>query len=279
MAVWGNIVSRGAAEDAKAAVRCALRMRASLKNLNAIWRARNNRELGTTPICCNGHRAGMAVGELVDLFSITCTGGNWLPDVLLKISGSKGLSVIGNLYARDCFRYGRNARVLGNFHKPVDPVYEIIKYTLVIPPSKFMMLRMDYIVWQDDFCVGSKLMDEQHKTMFSIINQLYDELEGGRKPIRFKQILDHAVEYANKHFNDEEEIMKSVGFTDFENHRKLHDFYKVKINQFAALTQQHGLRDNGADLLRYLKDWWKNHVVRMDKGYSAFFGVPKNHGH
>lgn len=45
MAVWGNIVSRGPAEDIKASVRCALRMRESLKNLNQNWRARNIQEL------------------------------------------------------------------------------------------------------------------------------------------------------------------------------------------------------------------------------------------
>jgi adenylate cyclase len=39
MAVWGNVRSRGAAEDAKAAVRAALGMRRELPKLNAAWRA------------------------------------------------------------------------------------------------------------------------------------------------------------------------------------------------------------------------------------------------
>ena len=39
MAVWGNVSSRGAAEDAKAAVRAALGMRRELPKLNAAWRA------------------------------------------------------------------------------------------------------------------------------------------------------------------------------------------------------------------------------------------------
>jgi adenylate cyclase len=38
MAVWGNVSSRGAAEDAKAAVRAALGMRRELPKLNAAWR-------------------------------------------------------------------------------------------------------------------------------------------------------------------------------------------------------------------------------------------------
>ena len=39
MAVWGNVSSHGAAEDAKAAVRAALGMRCEMPKLNAAWRA------------------------------------------------------------------------------------------------------------------------------------------------------------------------------------------------------------------------------------------------
>src|SRR4029077_9301983 len=39
MAVWGNVSSRGVAEDTKAAVRAALEMRHELKKLNESWRA------------------------------------------------------------------------------------------------------------------------------------------------------------------------------------------------------------------------------------------------
>ena len=39
MAVWGNVSSHGAAEDAKAAVRAALGMRRAMPKLNAAWRA------------------------------------------------------------------------------------------------------------------------------------------------------------------------------------------------------------------------------------------------
>ena len=39
MAVWGNVSSQGAAEDAKAAVRAALGMRREMPKLNAAWRA------------------------------------------------------------------------------------------------------------------------------------------------------------------------------------------------------------------------------------------------
>jgi len=46
MAVWGNVSSRGTAEDAKLAVRTALGMRASLRKLNDGWRAEGRKELG-----------------------------------------------------------------------------------------------------------------------------------------------------------------------------------------------------------------------------------------
>jgi adenylate cyclase len=45
MAVWGNVSTRGVAEDAKAAVGAALGMRASLRKLNQQWRAEGKTEL------------------------------------------------------------------------------------------------------------------------------------------------------------------------------------------------------------------------------------------
>jgi len=46
MAVWGNVSSRGVDQDAKAAVRTALGMRAELRKLNANWKAEDRPELG-----------------------------------------------------------------------------------------------------------------------------------------------------------------------------------------------------------------------------------------
>src|SRR4029077_1211385 len=46
MAVWGNVSSRGVDQDAKAAVRTALGMRAELRKLNANWKAEGRAELG-----------------------------------------------------------------------------------------------------------------------------------------------------------------------------------------------------------------------------------------
>jgi adenylate cyclase len=46
MAVWGNVSSRGVDQDAKAAARTALGMRAELRKLNDGWKAEGRTELG-----------------------------------------------------------------------------------------------------------------------------------------------------------------------------------------------------------------------------------------
>ena len=46
MAVWGNVSSKGVAEDAKSAVRTALGMRKQLRKLNEGWKAEGRTELG-----------------------------------------------------------------------------------------------------------------------------------------------------------------------------------------------------------------------------------------
>jgi adenylate cyclase len=46
MAVWGNVSSKGLAEDAKSAVRAALGMRAALRTMNERWAAEGRKKLG-----------------------------------------------------------------------------------------------------------------------------------------------------------------------------------------------------------------------------------------
>jgi adenylate cyclase len=53
MAAWGDVLSAGLAEDARRAVKTALRMRAELKKLNAIWALAPNRIPLTTGIGVN----------------------------------------------------------------------------------------------------------------------------------------------------------------------------------------------------------------------------------
>lgn len=138
-----------------------------------------------------------------------------------------------------------------------------------------IFLPVDYIVWKKDYSVGLSLLDAEHKEIFATINELYAELESNKDSSKFKLLMDRAVEYANKHFNDEEKIMTEVNFPDLKNHRKTHETYKQKIDKLVQICRRDSISNTAHELLLYLKDWWKHHVTSVDKAYSPYVAGKK----
>jgi hemerythrin-like metal-binding protein len=133
-----------------------------------------------------------------------------------------------------------------------------------------------YIVWKDEFSVGSAKLDAQHKYMFGLINELFAAIRKGHETEKVKQVIDGALDYGRMHFADEERIMLQCGFPQFPSHRQIHQDYTPKIKGLMA-DYQRRLGDISSELLRFLKTWWLNHILNMDKEYAPYLADEKTH--
>ena len=59
---------------------------------------------------------------------------------------------------------------------------------------------MAFYEWQDSFSVGNKTMDEQHKKMIGILNQLHDAMSEGKPTNEIGLIVSEMVDYTKFHF-------------------------------------------------------------------------------
>jgi len=126
-----------------------------------------------------------------------------------------------------------------------------------------------YIVWKDEFSVGSAKLDAQHKYMFGLINDLFAAIRKGHEAGKVKQVIDGALDYGRRHFADEERIMLQSGFPQFPSHRQIHQDYSQEIKRLMAESQRR-FGDISSELLRFLKAWWLNHILNMDKKYAPY---------
>ncbi len=83
----------------------------------------------------------------------------------------------------------------------------------------------EYIKWNNKYCVGISIIDEQHKKLFGIINKTIDAKEHNDNEEELKDVLEEMTKYALEHFEIEEYFMKVCNFSRLEYHRSEHIYF------------------------------------------------------
>lgn len=128
------------------------------------------------------------------------------------------------------------------------------------------MLRIRYLVWKPFYDVGHRQLDDQHREIVNIINELYSAIQEDRDRAALRPVLDRLVDCTERHFEYEEELLEEVGYPDLEQHKAIHDSMRRKT---VELREKLGLAV-GREQLAFLKSWWASHIQRQDKPYSAY---------
>lgn len=124
--------------------------------------------------------------------------------------------------------------------------------------------------WTDGFSVGVQEIDEQHKELVGLLNQLHTAIMERHGSEAARRILDELAEYTRTHFSVEESLMRVSNDPDFERHKRNHEDL---IGQVTALQTK---LDTGEakitfELLHFLKVWLVNHINEADKRFGSFF--------
>ena len=130
-----------------------------------------------------------------------------------------------------------------------------------------------YIVWEDKYKTGYKRIDDQHKELIEIINDLYDcmenkDSEDGELKEVFKNALKKTVDYVSYHFSCEEKIMNAIQYDKIIQHSSYHREFTNTIYKYVQSYEDGSLKAID-DLVKYLKDWFLNNILVTDKKFVA----------
>lgn len=124
-----------------------------------------------------------------------------------------------------------------------------------------------YIIWSDNNNLGIPIIDEQHRAIISTINTLHYFTVNNME----KEVLDSTIvilnEYTKYHFLLEEEIIKSENYNKFNEHKKLHQQLAIETQKISSNVQK---EQDPSELLKFLKNWWLNHICVEDRKYATF---------
>jgi hemerythrin len=125
------------------------------------------------------------------------------------------------------------------------------------------------IEWSDEFSVGIQEIDEQHKILVQILNELNTAIEERRgKEVRNK-IMDRLVEYTRTHFTVEESLMRILGYPKYEQHKSEHEKLLSQTTDFISKINRESV--STYELLFFLRSWLINHIMGSDKAYKEHF--------
>jgi hemerythrin len=131
-------------------------------------------------------------------------------------------------------------------------------------------------VWKDEYSVGVRLFDEQHKHFFEITNEIYELLENGRASREtLLAVVDKMSSYIHYHLFSEDEIFHLYDYPDAKSHIKAHQGYSRKIKQYMnkllKVKSKIDYQEMVKELLDFASQWLSWHILETDKKYSEFF--------
>jgi hemerythrin len=129
---------------------------------------------------------------------------------------------------------------------------------------------MALLEWKDSHSVGVATLDEQHKKIFGLINDLYEGMQKNLESVELKSILKQFADYAEYHFKTEEGLFAEHGYDKKDQHIATHDFYRDKIKEFWDKLQS---KEDflSFKIIDFMEDWWLGHVIGADQQYKEFF--------
>ena len=126
---------------------------------------------------------------------------------------------------------------------------------------------MAFMEWTAEMSVGLSELDDDHKMLVRVINQLANNA-GQAGALR--QCIFALMRYAEFHFAREEHVLQACGFQELAEHKVEHADFTAQIQALAKRFEEDpeaAAPEINEKLLDYLKNWLTHHILIVDMAY------------
>ena len=152
-------------------------------------------------------------------------------------------------------------------------VRELYRDDIIDPNKSVTLLPMPsrtnaWVEWDESLSVGIDTIDEHHRYLFDLINDLFEVVINKRGAREVARLIKATDAYAKVHFRTEEKMMQHYGYEGMHHQKQQHRAFEGKIHEFYE-----ELHDNPLiaqyDVLSYLRDWLIHHIRVEDAKLSS----------
>ena len=131
---------------------------------------------------------------------------------------------------------------------------------------------MSFVEWEAKYNTGIKTIDQQHKKLVMVTNELFESCAQGTSEANdaFKKILKDVVAYVKEHFSTEEKLMTDYGYPGYSDHKRQHEGFVIKVLEQVSLFEE-GKKLVPNQFVRFLREWLLEHIAISDHAYCEFF--------
>ena len=137
------------------------------------------------------------------------------------------------------------------------------------------------IKWSKNYLMGIDKLDEEHKELFRISDQIYNRVMERGDDAKYRlflmnETLEYMLRYFKRHAKSEEIYMREIGYAGYEFHKMLHDeLYNMLLKKKADIVKRNECsKKEIAELVGDGIGWLLEHIITEDmaivgKGISA----------
>jgi len=129
---------------------------------------------------------------------------------------------------------------------------------------------VDTIPWQDSYNTGIRVIDDDHRMLFDILNGLIEEVNGTAAEREIGSIIQALRGYVDTHFAREEGFLEKSDYPDLKNHKAMHEKLRAKIYGIEKLYLSDPENLDLAAVCEFLSEWLIHHILNTDMVYVPY---------
>lgn len=131
------------------------------------------------------------------------------------------------------------------------------------------------IEWNDSIVVGIPSIDEDHKRLVGMLNELFGACFAAQGPEVLKDIMDRLVDYTHYHFDREIALLAQAGYPGLAEHKAEHARLVQQVQKILDDLRAGASHDLSNDTLKFLRHWLTDHIQAEDKEFGALLREKK----
>ncbi|NJD08441.1 MAG: bacteriohemerythrin [Methylococcaceae bacterium] len=129
------------------------------------------------------------------------------------------------------------------------------------------MTSIDIFPWDDNFKTGLAEVDEQHRCLIGLLNDLASHVASDDALSGLEHLFDQLADYADYHFGTEEAIWHRYlnGDPDEKLHRDSHAAFVKEVARLRSHLTAEDRRALAEETLSFLARWLASHILESDR--------------
>lgn len=118
------------------------------------------------------------------------------------------------------------------------------------------------IEWNDNLKTGIQILDEQHQELIVMLNRI-GRFRCGKE--RFDEAFAELEDFANTHFKAEEDLMVTLNYPKYDEHKTYHDEFITTLREFKGkIKPNENTHELGEEIIEFGGNWITNHYSNED---------------